>query len=325
MGLFSDKTKKLLQFPMMMLQSLSMKASLIIITLFLLLHATAKANDIFDAIDSGKIDKVRSILNKHPEACRSKDKYGDTPLHKAAQRGTVDMAVLLIAKGADVNAIAKNHMTPLMYLSLPYFKESPSYKKFAELLIAKGARIDIKEGTGRTALHWAASVGRIGVAEVLVSHGAELNAKDAMGCTPLHLAAGQDAPGQIDQHIAPQIAQHIKVERLLIQKGADINARSNDGDTPLHCAVMGNLNEDGTQPIEPLILKGADVNAKNKKGETPLLMATEKDDLKVVEFLILHGANVNARDIKGNTALKLAMKNGLKNIADLLRKHGAKE
>lgn len=115
MGIFSDKTKELLQFPMMM-QSLSTKASLIIITLFLLLHGTAKANEIFDAIDSGNIGQVRSILNKRPEACRSKDKYGVTPLHRAAQWGTVDMAVLLIAKGADVNAIAKNHMTPLMYL-----------------------------------------------------------------------------------------------------------------------------------------------------------------------------------------------------------------
>lgn len=41
-----------------------------------------------------------------------------------------------------------------------------------------GADVNLKNNGGRTALHYAASKGRLKIAEALISHGAKLNLKD---------------------------------------------------------------------------------------------------------------------------------------------------
>lgn len=57
----------------------------------------------------GSQDRQRSLGSAHPSGgsnCSSS--VYDTPLYVAAQQGRRDVAELLIAKGADVNAKGKN-------------------------------------------------------------------------------------------------------------------------------------------------------------------------------------------------------------------------
>jgi hypothetical protein len=142
------------------------------------------AEEIHVAVIEGEIAKVESLLAEKPKLINAEDKNGFTPMHFAAGQGHKDVAELLIAKGADVNAKSKEgYTTPLHFAALKGSKE------VAELLIAKGADVNAKSKKGYTALHFAAGKGQTEVAELLIAKGADVNAKSETDETPLHYAA----------------------------------------------------------------------------------------------------------------------------------------
>ena len=63
------------------------------------------------------------------------------------------------------------------------------HKEIAELLIAEGADVNAKNVDGWTPLHSAAA-GRKEIAELLIANGADVNAKDDKGRTPLDRGFG---------------------------------------------------------------------------------------------------------------------------------------
>ena len=74
-----------------------------------------------------------------------------TPLHDAAAYGHTEVAELLLAKGADVNAKADGQggATPLLAAAFNGWRDT------AELLLAKGADINAKDLHGSTPLFMA--------------------------------------------------------------------------------------------------------------------------------------------------------------------------
>ncbi|MCY4199408.1 MAG: ankyrin repeat domain-containing protein [Gammaproteobacteria bacterium] len=170
------------------------------------------------------------------------------PLIGAAVNGDVDLARVLIERGADLEAKDSKGQTALWWA----VGFSPD---MARVLIEAGADVNTKNNTGWTPLHrvwWVPDLAR-----ALIEAGADLEAKENSGWTPLHWVAFQNGAD---------------VARVLIAAGADVNAKNNTGRTPLHQAAWtGALNA-----ARVLIAAGADVNAKDNSGETPL-------DLAVVE------------------------------------------
>jgi len=138
------------------------------------------------------------------------------PLHCAAQQGHSEIAELLIAKGANPNAIDMMGETPLHTAVLG------GHKDVVLVLLAGGANVDPENRMQRTPLHFAARDGYLDVVEVLIAQGADVNIKDkSPGRTPLHYAAQQD---------------HKNVAELLLAQGADVNARDLLSRTPLYWA-----------------------------------------------------------------------------------------
>ncbi len=87
---------------------------------------------------------------------------GGTPLHYAVGEGRNEIAKLLIAKGADVNANTNDGVTPLHFATT---------KEIAELLIAEGANVNAKDERGKTPLDLAIQVKNPKTAALLRKHG----------------------------------------------------------------------------------------------------------------------------------------------------------
>jgi cytohesin len=173
---------------------------------------------IFIASGVGALEAVKQYITAGTDV-NTKDAFGTTPLLLAIFNGHKEIAELLIANGADVNA--KHDLdasTPLHKVAL--FGE----KEIIELLIAAGADVNAKGSWGGTPLNSAAYWGHKEVAELLIAGGAEVNAKDNWGYTPLHQASFK-------------VGGHKEVAELLIGKGADVNAKDELGETPLDWAI----------------------------------------------------------------------------------------
>ncbi|MES2582125.1 MAG: ankyrin repeat domain-containing protein [Pseudomonadota bacterium] len=120
---------------------------------------------------------------------------GETLLHLAAAKGDIEVATWLLDHGADVHAVndctdgcAERGYTPLH--SGLEFRDM----EMTVLLLARGARLEATGADGRTAMHKAAIRGKLSGAFVLARHGADLARTDAAGKTPFDLS-GVRLPG----------------------------------------------------------------------------------------------------------------------------------
>lgn len=134
-------------------------------------------------------------------------------------------------------------------------------------LIAKGARVDAADETGRTALMWAALRGHTPVVEFLHGRGANINAKDSDGQTALIYACRASRPHSVE---------------FLLKNGAEVNVRSRkQGITPLIAAAMaGNV-----EVVRLLLVNAADASIVDQDGIGAEQLAREFGHAAVAELL----------------------------------------
>ena len=144
-------------------------------------------------------------------------------------------------------------------------------------LVLQGADVNIAQGDGMTALHWAAERGDLELAKSLLASGANAGAATRIGRhTPLHIAATRG---------------HGAVVRALIDAKADANARTTTGAVPLHFAAASG----DTESLAALADHGADVNAREPEwGQTPLMFAAAAGRAGAVKLLLARGADARA-------------------------------
>ena len=167
-------------------------------------------------------------------------------------------------------------------------------------LLEKGAEVNAKGNTGRTALMEAALEGYTETVRTLLEKGAEVNAKDNAGWTPLFWAA---------------FSRRTDTVRALLEKGADVNAKNKYDDTALiHAAYAGD-----TDTVAVLLEKGAEVNAKDDMGKTALIEAARQGRTETVRALLQGAADITVRDRDGATALSGAEKHNYSDVIALLK------
>jgi ankyrin repeat protein len=105
------------------------------------------------------------------------DEPGATVLHVAASRGEDAMVRMLLEAGAEVDAVTSGKkMTPLLYAA------ESGYLAVVQRLVAAGARLDVRDAKGRTALALAEEEGHEDVVRWLREAGAS-------GCAPNNRSA----------------------------------------------------------------------------------------------------------------------------------------
>ena len=149
--------------------------------------------------------KVKSLIKDSPDLVFSKDEDGFTPLHLAAANGYKDIAELLLASKADIEAKDKSRSTPLHQA----VASGAEHSDLVEVLIAHKADVNAADTNGLTPLHYATLADNGKIAKLLLIHGAHPDIRDKVdGNTPLIIAAGK---GYKD------------VAEVLLANGADVN------------------------------------------------------------------------------------------------------
>lgn len=131
-----------------------------------------------------------------------------------------------------------------------------------------GAPVDIIDGNGCTALHYAVCLGHADATSILLQLGAEPNRQDKKGRTPAHCGC---AKGQYE------------TVRLLYNHGANLWLRNAKGDLPIHeAAASGRL-----ELLQWLIEQKSNyVNSANNDGKTMLHIAAENDCIDICKVKI---------------------------------------
>ncbi|HRI75503.1 MAG TPA: ankyrin repeat domain-containing protein [Alphaproteobacteria bacterium] len=115
-------------------------------------------------------------------ALEIRNAHDSTPLLIAARKGQEYIADLLIQAGADVNAKDSEGNTPLILATI-----SGSVKTVRNLT-DKNAAMDQLNMLDRSALMWAAALGRREIAQILIRRGADLEQHNHAGQTAYDIA-----------------------------------------------------------------------------------------------------------------------------------------
>ncbi len=90
-------------------------------------------------VPDGWVPAVKFLVEELGFDVNARDHNGYTPLHHAAARGDNDLILYLVAKGADVKAVARSGQTTVDMANGPVQRIQP-YPKTIELLIRLGAK-----------------------------------------------------------------------------------------------------------------------------------------------------------------------------------------
>jgi len=128
---------------------------------------------LFDAARGGHVSVAKRLIREGANV-NAEDAYSDTPLHYAVWRpqhkeASLEIAELLLDHGANPNARDCASFAPLHYAAGAANCASP---KMAELLVRKGADVNLNNGWGGTPLSIAKKNGYTDIADLLRSHGA---------------------------------------------------------------------------------------------------------------------------------------------------------
>lgn len=163
---------------------------------------------LFAAIDEGKEIVAEGVLlrgNVNPDA---RNAQGETPLHRAVEKGMKDLSRALEKAGFNLRARSNSGETVLHLAAL---HGDPALTEF---LLGAGADPKARNDDGESPLHWAALSGNASVAALLLDRGADPDLADIKGNRPLHAAADSGS---------------IETLRLVLSRSSDPKAKNREG------------------------------------------------------------------------------------------------
>ena len=146
----------------------------------------------------GEVDIMRWLLD-HGADTNSGNIKRFTPLHYAASAMQPEAVHFLLEHNADINSQDTAGVTPLNWV----VSERSWERKFMDMvrrLLEHGADPNIGNNDHRTPIHEALSQGLLEVARLLLIHGAKVDEKDGEGKTPYQLATSDEMTKLLLEH-----------------------------------------------------------------------------------------------------------------------------
>jgi ankyrin repeat protein len=237
-----------------------------------------------------------------------------TPLMFAAREDDLESARMLVAAGADLNAIGGDGKDAL---GLAAF--SGSYD-IASFLVDSHSKVNQPDAQRFTPLFWAVERRNMETApnfpwmvttdplpliQKLLDAGANPNA--IINSTPrARMREGSPRIVYATSLMRAAFSGDIELVKLLLAHGADPHIQSSDRETTLMAACgTGFINgyhrqrtpAERLEVVKLLIDLGEDVNAADSYGITPLMVAANLGDIHIVQYLIDKGADLATHDL----------------------------
>lgn len=220
-------------------------------------------------------------------------------LHVAVKRNALNLARLLLDKGANPNAKEFTEATPL------HIAVGNGAKEMVKLLLDWSADTEIKDLVDRTPIQIASSRKRNdSILLLLIEKGAEIETRDLNRHTPLGKAI---------------ISDSLSSAQILIRHGADVNATRFESniERTLLCEAVRKGKE---WAVNLLLENGANPQAVDGRGRQALHYAIEDCQESMVKVLLDHGG---VKDVTvGPMLLHLAVSGGNLTIIEMILKAG---
>ena len=220
---------------------------------------------IIDAGRAGDRRRVMDELDRDPSLARKSNEVGDTALHNAAHQGDIELVELLLAAGADPDAVRGDGYRPIHLALMPDWRARvPESRRhhIASLLLERGAR---------NSMFIAAMLHDVAyIRAALRADPARANEEDTNHFRPLTGAAETN---------------DVALARLLLDHGADPNLPEEG--SPRGHALWTAVHFRRRELAKLLVEHGADPNAMVESSGTPMMRA--EGDRELTALLEAHG------------------------------------
>ena len=280
-------------------------------------EAKADKLDLAQLIAAGDTGGIKTYF-ANQEQLNTPDSEGYYPLHRAVDKDSPEITALLLALGAKPDVRDPTGKSPLLHAV------DGGYADCAKVLAGQGADLFLADAKGIAAADSALARGGDMIAAVFNEK--NVNNHDAKGKSALLLAAD---------------GLYVDAVNRFLAMGADPTQKDADGHTPLDMAFLHPDRIEAAQIAEALVVKGSttqydsfawfvqaakavDYNSvRFTEGSTPLHEAVFSKEKGFTLFLLSRKAAPNAHDSAGNTPLHVAIREGWLEGAEMLLKAGA--
>ncbi len=215
-----------------------------------LLTADEAGSCLCQAIQAGRYDMARHLLELYPLASHYCDEEGRTPVMHAAQQRMVDLFEALSRSGSDLHAqdLKKRTVKDYIQLNTPVGQQLVAiYDRFMN------EPDKAHEESGPIQKEWTQAMiaaYKENLDELAAATKEDINKPGPEGLTPLHIAALYN--------------KNRSLQQLLSRKDVELNSADLQGRTPLICAAQKN----NKNVVEKLLQKGASALLFDAKGNT---------------------------------------------------------
>lgn len=253
-----------------------------------------------------------------------KDKAGWTALHHIAMYGDTSyyfmpekIIQVMADSGADINAVNKYRVSPLMIASAKAFMCERMFE-CVKALIRNGADYRMKDKERGNAKHWLLNGNgyRYGFQRAMIEeiYDEITNSAENIGYSDINLDLLVRVLWATPEDIEP-----------ILSAGADINLHTASDYTPLMMATVFN----DINAVKFLLKHGADVSVKNSESQTALSLAAKNSDTEKMTLIMEYGGDFSALQwidrnyyTKNTQATKESQSQEITYEAETLRRYG---